>query len=322
MQYLVISFISSFLLLLLLLKTRLVNIALDQPNHRSLHSNVVPRTGGLALITGALVVWSLMAQVWLWLLLVLFLVTISLIDDVRGLSIRWRFLGQFVACAVFTINFVPDFAWWVSILVMLTMLWMVNLYNFMDGADGLAGGMALFGFGFYGIAAYLAGDTVYALMAASVSAAAFAFLLFNFSPARIFMGDAGSIPLGFLAASMGIYGWQQGLWPAWFPLLVFSPFIVDASVTLFRRLFRKEKIWQAHKSHYYQRMIQMGWSHRKMAIVEYGLMLVTGASAIFLLKQSSEFVALTIVAWILVYCVFMRLIDKRWSAKKASDHTF
>src|SRR5665647_1381752 len=90
MKYSLITFIATCLAIFLLLKTRLVNIALDQPNQRSLHSNVIPRTGGLAIMVSVLAVWGLMAQAWIWLVLPLFLVAVSLIDDMRELSVRWR----------------------------------------------------------------------------------------------------------------------------------------------------------------------------------------------------------------------------------------
>jgi UDP-N-acetylmuramyl pentapeptide phosphotransferase/UDP-N-acetylglucosamine-1-phosphate transferase len=150
----------------------------------------------------------------------------------------------------------------------------------MDGSDGLAGGMAVIGFGTYGLAAWLGGNLELELLAWSIAAAAAGFLIFNFPPAKIFMGDVGSIPLGFLAGALGVAGWLQGLWPLWFPLIVFAPFIVDASVTLLRRALRRERIWQAHREHYYQRLILSGWSHRKTAIWEYALMLACAALAL------------------------------------------
>ena len=182
----------------------------------------------------------------------------------------------------------------------------------MDGSDGLAGGMGLFGFTAYAVAAYLAGNSQLALMCASVSASCFAFLLFNFYPAKIFMGDSGSIPLGFLMGAIGLYGLQHQVWPFWFPFLVFSPFIVDATITLIKRLLNKEKIWQAHKSHYYQRLIQLGWSHRKTALTEYMLMFGTALSSIILMKQAMIIVILGLLFWVLIYFILMRWIDKRW----------
>jgi len=200
-------------------------------------------------------------------------------------------------------------------MVTLALTWMMNLYNFMDGSNGLAGGMALFGFGAYAIAAAAGQDVHLAILSASVMAASFAFLLFNFHPARIFLGDGGSIPLGFLAGIMGLLGWQRDVWPFWFPLFVFSPFIVDASVTLIKRILRREKLWQAHRSHYYQRLIQMGWSHRKTAIAEYCLMISVGGSAIYLARQPISTALLTFVAWLIIYFTIMRIIDRAWTER-------
>ena len=132
------------------------------------------------------------------------------------------------------------------------------------------------------------------------------------------MGDAGSIPLGFLAGVVGIYGWHTGLWPIWLPWLVFSPFIMDASVTLLRRLLSGEKVWQAHKSHYYQRLIRMGWGHKKMALIEYLLMFACGASAIILLGRPDTFVAIILICWVVIYLIIGLVIDSKW--KRSVTH--
>lgn len=128
------------------------------------------------------------------------------------------------------------------------------------------------------------------------------------------MGDAGSIPLGFLSAGMGLWGWQSGYWPAWFPVLVFSPFIVDASVTLMRRALRGAKITEAHREHYYQRAIQMGWGHRNVALVEYGLMLTVGVSALSVLDRSWPLAML--LAWGIIYAGLMAALDMRWNKSR------
>jgi UDP-N-acetylmuramyl pentapeptide phosphotransferase/UDP-N-acetylglucosamine-1-phosphate transferase len=191
-------------------------------------------------------------------------------------------------------------------------MWMTNLYNFMDGSDGLAGGMALFGFAAYALGGWISGDLVLATVSASVAAAAAAFLVFNFPPARVFMGDAGSIPLGFLAAALGLAGWRQGLWPLGFPLLVFSPFIVDASMTLARRILRGERFWRAHKTHYYQRVVQLGWGHRDTALAEYLLMAVCGAAALWSLGQPHAVQLAVLGGALLLYGALAVAIDLAW----------
>lgn len=311
----ILAFVVTFVVLLLLLKTRLARLALDEPNHRSLHTHITPRTGGLAIIGGFAVAWIFLSHMLLWLLPIALLLAISLIDDIKGLPVRWRLVAQLAVAAIFITFSLPEMSWWLLVLMVLGITWMANLYNFMDGSDGLAGGMAMFGFAGYAIAAGLANDFAFALMCASVAAAALAFLLFNFHPARIFMGDSGSIPLGFLAGAAGLYGWQQGLWPLWFPLLVFSPFIVDASNTLLKRLLRGEKIWQAHRSHYYQRLIQLGWGHRKTALVEYALMFGVGTTAICLLGQPFMVVVMAHLVWAGIYALLMSAIDARWAKR-------
>lgn len=126
------------------------------------------------------------------------------------------------------------------------------------------------------------------------------------------MGDVGSIPLGFLAAALGLMGWQQGAWPLWFPVLVFSPFLADASVTLLRRLARGERFWQAHREHYYQRLIRMGWGHRRTAMLEYLLMVAVTASAVAGLRLDAQGQMSMLVIWIVVLGCMMLAVDSLW----------
>ena len=194
----------------------------------------------------------------------------------------------------------------------LVIAWLTNLYNFMDGADGLAGGMTVLGFSAYAIAAAIGADGAFATLNLCVAASAAAFLLFNFPPARIFMGDGGSVPLGFLAGALGLSGWHSGLWPLWFPAVVFSPFIVDATVTLLRRARRGEKVWQAHRSHYYQRLVIMGWTHRRLAGAEYLLMTACAACALAALQRPMTVQASIFGALLLAYISIGAAVDRRW----------
>lgn len=286
----------------------------DRPNERSLHAHVVPRSGGVGLVLGVGLAALLSSGFGLAavLLLALLLALLSLADDARGLPVRLRFGAQVVAALAFLWFYAPP-AWGAAawLLGLLTLVWLTNLYNFMDGSDGLAGGMAVFGFGAYGVAAWLAGDATLALAAGALAAAAVGFLLFNFHPARIFMGDVGSIPLGFLAAALGLVGYWRGLWPWAFPLLVFSPFVVDASVTLLRRLLRGEKVWQAHRSHYYQRLVRSGMGHRATALWAYGLMALCVAAALYL-RQRPDSMPFILLAFGMFYTLLTIGLDRRW----------
>ena len=304
------AFLACWLTLAWLLR-RGTSLPMDHPNERSLHVSPTPRIGGLGIMAGVLV-----ASVWLAdgallpvMLAAFALAAISLLDDMRGLPVALRFLAHFIAAAACLLAL--GLTCWTLLAGTLAAVWMTNLYNFMDGSDGLAGGMAVIGFGALALAAWMGDAHGLAVFCAAIAAAALAFLRFNFPPARVFMGDAGSIPLGFMAAALGIFGARQNVWPWLFPLLVFSPFIVDASVTLARRGLRGEKIWQAHRSHYYQRAVLLGASHRQLALAAYALMLAVAALAfVWLILPLSA-------VWVLIlsattYLLIFRAIDWRW----------
>lgn len=314
----IVAAVVTLILTHILLSSRTAKKIQDIPNERSLHTAPVPRIGGMALIIGMLSGWvmNFNSLTWWVMLPVLMLFLVSLLDDMRGLSVRYRLLVHIGAAGLLVLGSgLCAQSVLLGVLVLFAVVWMINLYNFMDGSDGLAGGMAFFGFGVYGIAAMLGHDMPFAMLNFSVSAAAFSFLYFNFHPARIFMGDAGSIPLGFLAAAMGFLGWRINLWPAWFPLLVFAPFVLDATVTIFKRGLRREKIWQAHREHYYQRIVQIGFGHRNTAILEYVLMTGVGASALFAL-QYPEMAIIILLVWGVSFLIAMLLFDSLWKAHK------
>jgi UDP-GlcNAc:undecaprenyl-phosphate GlcNAc-1-phosphate transferase len=308
--------IVSTVTMVVLLRSR--SLPLDKPNERSLHVVPVPRTGGIAIITGIVA-----AALWLRagpsLLVPVFALAIaSFFDDRHALPAAVRLLMHLVAAAIFLWLAAESSEAALLFVLLLAIAWITNLYNFMDGSDGLAGGMAVIGFGTYGIGAWLGGNLELELLAWSIAAAAMGFLIFNFPPAKIFMGDVGSIPLGFLAGAFGVAGWRQGLWPLWFPLAVFAPFIVDASMTLVRRLLRGERVWQAHRQHYYQRLILSGWSHRRTALSEYALMALCAVLAIAGLQQSPAGQIVLLSALALTIALAMWAVDRRWKKFSAA----
>lgn len=311
------SFGVAYAVILGLLRSGLM--PMDRPNSRSLHARAVPRSGGIGIVAGLGVAVLLADMQGSAVLLAasMGLAVISLADDLVGLPTRWRLLAHLVAAVCLLLFGLDRPVGLVHLLWLLpAVVWMANLYNFMDGSDGLAGGMALFGFGSLGIAAWLGGDAGIAGMALALAAGGGAFLLFNFPPARVFMGDVGSIPLGFMAAGLALLGWQRELWSIFFPLLVFSPFIVDATVTLLRRLLMGEKVWLAHNKHYYQRLVRLGWGHHKTVLAEYALMAAACGSAFLGELGEGGYVVLGI--WLLVYVLLLGWIDFRWRRQQGS----
>ena len=164
----------------------------------------------------------------------------------------------------------------------------------------------------FAIAAWQAGDLLLAYISVSVSAATAGFFRFNFLPARSFLGDVGAVPVGFLAAAIGLEGWMNGVWPGWFPLMVFSPFIIDATIALFKRVFRGARFWKAQRNHYYQRLVRMGWSHRRLALAEYALMLCVGVSALLSLDFTPGQQTMSVAVWLIIYLTLIVKIDRRW----------
>jgi len=256
----------------------------DKPNKRSLHNESKPRTGGIIFMPIILLMWlgsGLYSPIYLSVTIIC-LMLISFVDDLGNISAGVRFIFHIIFTLFFVLCLDINLNLFYLPLVVFLLVWMSNLFNFMDGSDGMAAGMAVIGFFSYAITSYIAGDYSFALKNGIIMMCSLSFLLFNFPSAKIFMGDVGSISLGFLSGAMGIIGWQKELWDFWFPLLIFSPFIVDATITLLKRIIRKEKFWQAHKEHYYQRLILLGWSHKKTALISYVVMICVSLISLYI----------------------------------------
>ncbi|MDG4549636.1 MAG: glycosyltransferase family 4 protein [Candidatus Contendobacter sp.] len=301
---------------------------LDYPNARSLHQRPIPRTGGLAMLAGMIVGMSpaMLAtadpplRAFGFVLAGLApLAFVSLVDDRQGVAAGWRILVHLLAAvSLLAAGFLPDrfelpgltlpFPVWIAIpLTLLFIVWMINLYNFMDGMDGFAGGMAVIGFA---TLAWLGrADAGFTALCLTAAAASGGFLVQNFPPAKIFLGDTGSTALGFLAAVCGLWGSKAGLLPFWVALLVFSPFITDATVTLLRRLRRGEKIWEAHRAHCYQRLVLLGWGHRRTVLVEYALMLACAGSALLAVRLPPAGQVALLVGWVVAYGLLMGCVE-------------
>ncbi|HDS1796285.1 MraY family glycosyltransferase [Pseudomonas putida] len=279
---------------------------LDIPNERSSHTLATPRGGGLSFVITFLVALSVLGgwgyvtpSVLVSLLGAGVLVAlVGFMDDHGHIAARWRLLGHFIAAGwglfwigglpPITIFGVPLSAAWLSIIIgLLYLVWLLNLYNFMDGIDGIAsieaicvclGGSLLY---------WLTGHAQEAVLPMLLAATVAGFLVWNFPPARIFMGDAGS---GFLGIVLGLLalmaGWINPLL-FWGWLILLGVFVVDATFTLARRLLRGDKVYQAHRSHAYQYASRRYAGHRPVSLAVAAInlgWLLPVASAVVLLK--------------------------------------
>ncbi len=253
---------------------------LDIPNARSSHTVPTPRGGGLAIVVVTLLAlplfwladavgFSVVAALWVGGVLV---AGIGGLDDLGHVPARWRMLVHVLA-AVVVVAFVGslpplDFAGVVLqpgylglLAAVLFIVWTLNLYNFMDGIDGIAGVEAVtVCLGMAGLL-YLAGEWELAALVLVYGAAALGFLAWNWPPAKIFMGDAGSGFLGFSLAALAVACWAEAAFPIWAWLIMLGVFIVDATVTLIRRVLRGERFYEAHRSHAYQYASRRYQSH-------------------------------------------------------------
>ena len=247
---------------------------LDHPNDRSSHSTPTPKGGGLAIIISFYIVITYLyvqsqvdTKLFFALLSALPVVIVSFLDDIYTLPAKIRFVIQLLS-AVMAVVFLTGiesmnftlFALegsWVNILAVISIVWLTNLYNFLDGIDGYAGSETIF----VGLSAYILFGNELALI---LAIATVGFLVFNWHKASIFMGDVGSAPLGFIIAIFILNDAGTMNFLPW--LMLLSLFWFDATLTLVRRAKLKESLTQAHNKHAYQRLHQAGYSHAKVVI--------------------------------------------------------
>ncbi|MBO0643460.1 glycosyltransferase family 4 protein [Pseudomonas stutzeri] len=268
-----IAVVLSFALTAGLLRYAINRNLMDVPNGRSSHSVATPRGGGMAIVVSFLFALAVLAfsklvgwtQAWALLGSGVSIAILGFLDDHGHIAARWRLLGHFAAAAwalmwlgglppLIFFGFSLDMGWLGHGLAAVYLVWLLNLYNFMDGIDGIASVEAIcvcLGGALLYLMAGAAQPTDF-LLPALLAAAVAGFLFWNFPPARIFMGDAGS---GFLGITIGVLS-IQAAWvsPAlfWAWLILLGVFVVDATFTLFRRLLRGDKVYEAHRSHAYQ----------------------------------------------------------------------
>ena len=277
---------------------------LIEPGQRQSHTVATPTGGGLGILF-CLALTSLCLQPvlplpgfwWLGVLPgILVLGFVGWRDDRQTVSPVLRLFVQ-LAVSIWLLGFSTlQFSWsetgWL-IAGVVAMVWSMNLYNFMDGSDGMAGAQGVFAGLVMAVLFNLNGQSTMALLALAVAAACTGFLVLNFPPARVFMGDVASVPLGFIFAAFSDYGLQTGAFGLYVVVLVMAVFIIDATMTLLTRVIRGEQWYTAHAQHVYQRLIVQGWSHRRVLVVYQVINLAVVLPAIVLTEKYPQKAMLT-----------------------------
>lgn len=305
----------------LLRRYALARSIIDIPNARSSHSVPTPRGGGVAIVASFLLAVPIMASVgalgwneaWALLGAGAGIAILGFLDDHGHIAARWRLLGHFAASTwvLFYLGGFPpvmffgvslELGWFGHVLAAFYLVWLLNLYNFMDGIDGLAsveaicvclGGALLY---------VLIGQPMYIWGPVALACATLGFLLWNFPPARIFMGDAGS---GFLGIALGILSLQaawvdSNLLFAW--LILLGVFIVDATATLLRRLLRGEKVYEAHRSHAYQFASRLYGKHLPVTLA------VMMINVVWLIPLAASVALEAVAGWLGLFVAYLPLV--------------
>ncbi|MBO8165428.1 MAG: undecaprenyl/decaprenyl-phosphate alpha-N-acetylglucosaminyl 1-phosphate transferase [Brevibacillus sp.] len=298
--------------------------AVDKPDHRKVHTKIMPRLGGLAIYAGYVVSLFLFVPAITREIIGIFLagtiiLFVGMLDDKYQLAPKWKLLGQIIGVAVVVIPFglkigivnlpfggVVDFSsgWLAWLAIPITMFWIVgvtNAVNLIDGLDGLSAGVSAIATATMAIVALLMGDAVVATYCFVLLGAILGFLYFNFHPARIFMGDTGALFLGFNLAALSVMGFKEALFVSFIiPIVVLGVPLWDTFFAIVRRIVNKKPISSPDKGHLHHCLLNMGLSHRATVITIYGVSIMFGTTAILLTQTEALWTSIIIMGILLV----------------------
>ena len=292
------------------------------PGKRQSHQHATPTGGGLGLIISIVLVTvclGLMLSLpdfW-WQKMLPGVVLLGIIgwrDDKVPVSALLRLLVQ-LAVSIWLIS---SDSWEISLkdililgAVVIAIVWQMNLYNFMDGSNGMAGFQGVFAGLTMAVLFQAGGDYPMALVAVTVAAACAGFLPLNFPKAKVFMGDVSSVPLGFIFAAFAVYGVQTGSLSLTLSILIMSVFFIDATLTLLSRAFRGERWYTAHAQHIYQRLIAQGWSHRRVLLVYQAINVLWVVPAIALAKIYPQYDVAVLALTLFLLGACWQIVNRR-----------
>lgn len=298
---------------------------LDNPNPRSLHNIPTPRTGGIVImfsISVTLLVLNNIDGVYTSINHIMLTATsvalVSFFDDIYDVSAKYRFIIHLFASSLFVIFIIPiesssivgllnNINEYVLLSVFVIFLtWVINLYNFMDGIDGMASTASIVGFIFFAALGYINGNVEFFLFTLIIAASYSGFVIFNFPPAKIFLGDLGSSTTGFLAGASILWAVSQHIFTIWQGILVFMPFLLDTTITLFKRIAIGRNVWEAHNEHYYQEMMKRKIDNRTVLLIYNCSMAISGGAALLLVGKAEYIHIVTLLMLSLLFYLCLR----------------
>jgi len=280
--------------------------ATDDPDDRKIHGRVMPRLGGLAIYLGftlvVLFTQPLTKPVWGLLLGGTLIMLLGVVDDIKGLSPRVKLAGQVAAALIlvafdiqvaFLTNPFQGMLFLESLAIPVTLLWIIgvtNAVNLIDGLDGLAAGTAGIAAVTIAVVTLLEGHTAVSALALIIGAALAGFLRYNFHPAQIFMGDSGSMFLGFNLAALAIMGLTKGatVISLFIPVVILGIPIMDTLFAIVRRFFNRKPIFLPDKQHLHHCLLNMGLSHWQTVMAIYLVNICLGVSAVLLTELTTD----------------------------------
>ncbi len=300
---------------------------LDIPNARSSHKKVTPRGGGIGIVLGILAgagsayLLGLPIPPLSFFAGFLLMAGISFLDDKKNLPAGLRFGVHLVAMALVMyatgglkkLPFPPPLNFelgWIGYLISgIWIIAVINFFNFLDGIDGYAGSQALIA----GLSiAFISWGNALSVIGLCIAFSSLGFLLYNWHPAKIFMGDVGSVSLGFAFATLPFYSPLPSSEPLIYSMALFLWFfLADGAFTLIKRILNKEKIWEAHRTHLYQRLHQTGWNPRKVVVFSMGMALVVAAFQLYCYRLGNAFTWWSLGLGFLLFSVFLLVVFQR-----------
>lgn len=292
--------------------------AIDLPNERKVHTSVMPRLGGVAIFLATSISLIIFTDVTeeplLWILVgSLVIILAGILDDVKTLPAKIKLLFQIIAGAIVIYgginiefinvpltNNVIYLGNWSYLITIVWIIGITNALNLIDGLDGLSAGVSSISLATIFIMSLSMGNVLVATVVLILLAATLGFLIFNFYPAKIFLGDSGSMYLGFFLATLSILGFKNIAVVSFvFPVIILAVPIFDTISAIIRRFRNKTPITVADKKHLHHCFIDMGFSHRKTVLIIYGISLLFSIAALFL-SQATFWISLFIVALVIV----------------------